>query len=192
MKYLVMSGLFLIIISCQNDTRYLIAKNQLGYLNKDSKIHQINSLLPNDSVVIVNARNPFGSSLISVAKEIKVYDSSNLQILTIKPFGSMDTLSNIRSIRILSEKFKTKNDIGLGSTFKELKKHHDVSNIQSLANSIIINIEDIKAFVSFDRKVLPGEVRFDMDVEVKPTMIPDDAKINRFWVNFSEEVDEKK
>jgi len=186
MKYLSILGLFLVITSCQKDTRFLIAKNKLGNLNHTSKVYQIDSLLANDSVVKTNARNAFGGTLTSVVEDIKVYDTSEKQILNIKPFGSMDTLSKIRSIRVLTEKYKTKNGIGLGSTYKDLKTFYDVNSIQSLANSFIITLKDINVVVSFDRKVLPGEVRFDMEADIKPTMIPDDAKINRIWVNFSD------
>lgn len=186
MNYLRMLSLFLVISSCQDDTRHLIAKNKLGNLTHTSKVYQIDSLLASDSVVTTNARNAFGGTLSSVVKAIKVYDTSGKQILNIKPFGSMDTLSDISSIRVLTEQYKTKNGIGLGSTYKDLKKYHDVNNIQSLANSFIITLKDINAVVSFDRKVLPGEVRFDMEADIKPTMIPDDAKINRIWVNFSQ------
>ena len=80
----------------------------------------------------------------------------------------------------------------MGSTFAEVKKHHDVSNIQSSPRSIIITLKDLNAFVSFDRKVLPGDVQFDLEADIKPTMIPDDAKINRFWLNFDAEKNAEK
>lgn len=173
-------------MSCQKDNQFLIAKNQVGALNYNTKLYEVDSLLPSDSVVTINARNAYGNSLASVVKEIEVYDTSGLQILNIKPSGGMDTLSGIRSIRILSDKFKTENKIGLGSKFGDLKQSHTIGNIQSLANSFIITLEDINALVAFDRSVLPGEIRYDMDAEIKTTMIPDDAEIERFWINFSE------
>lgn len=191
MKYLKFLILFLILSSCAKDKKTLISKNRLGDLTNSIKISEIENMLPEDSIVTVNARNAYGEFISSAVKQVEVYDTSDQQVLVIKPFGGMDTLSKIRSIRVLSKRYKTKNGIGLGSTYKDLKKYHDVSNIQSLANSIIITLNDINAVASFDRNVLPGEVRFDMEADIKPTMIPDNAKINRFWINFSEEVDVK-
>lgn len=184
MKYIPLLVLLLFISSCQKSTKNLIAKNQLGPLNNSTKVFEIQTLLKSDSVVKVNAKNPYGKTINSTTSQVDVYDTSGKQLLMIKPHGASDSVSQIKNIRILTDTYKTKDDISLGSTFADVKKHYDVSHIQSSPRSIIITLKDLNAFVSFDRKVLSGDLRFDMDADIKPTMIPDDAKINRFWLNF--------
>lgn len=184
MKYFSLLILFVIIISCSKDNHSIIAKNRLGNLTNTTKISEIKKILKEDSTVIVYARNPYGQNIASTIKEVKVYDTSGQEILVINPSAAMDSVSLIKNIRILSDKYKTANGLSLGSTFAEIKKHHNVSNIQSSLQSVILTLKELNAFVSFDKEVLSGEVRFDMDAEIKPTMIPDDAKINRFWLNF--------
>ncbi|NBC56879.1 MAG: hypothetical protein GVY05_01140 [Bacteroidetes bacterium] len=191
MKYASFIVLLLIISSCQKSTEHLIAKNQLGPLNNTTQVFEIETLLASDSVVKVNAKNAYGNMIKSAIGQVKVYDTSGKQLLSIKPHGTLDSVAKIKNIRILTDKYKTKNGISIGSNFAEVKKHHDVSRIQSSPRSIIITLEDLNAFVSFDRKVLSGDLRFDLDADIKPTMIPDDAKVNRFWLNFEAVKDAK-
>ena len=187
MKYISLLVLLIFMTSCEKDQKNLIAKNQLGDLSNTTKIFEIKSLLKSDSVVNINAKDAYGRRIASAIKEIEVYDTSGQQVLVIKLGSALDSVSLIKNIRILSEKYKTKDGIALGSTFAEVKKNHEVGNIQSSFKSIIITLKDINAFVSFDRETLPGNVRFDLEADIKPTMIPDDAKINRFWLNFEAE-----
>ena len=173
-----------LVISCSRENPYLIGKNKLGPLDNSTKIYEVEGLFVNDSVVVENPQTPFGTFIKSVVKTMEVYDNSGTKHLIIEPRGALDTISQIKSIRLVSDRYKTDNGIGYGSTFGELKKHHDVSKIQSTLKSITISLEDINAFVSFDREVLPSDVRFDIEADIKPIMIPDDATINRFWLNF--------
>lgn len=182
--------LLILMSSCEKDNKFLIAKNQLGDLTNTTKISQIESLLAQDSVILIKARDAYGREISSAIKEVEVYDTSAQQILNIKPSSGMDSVSLIQNVRILTDRYKTVNGIALGSTFAEVKKHHDINNIQTSLKSVIITLKDLNAFISFDKEVLSGDVRFDLEADIKPTMIPDDAEINRFWINF--EADQNK
>ena len=182
----------LTIISCTKENPYLMAKNKLGPLDNTTRIFQVEPLFVDDSVVVTYPESSFGTFIKSVIKKMEVYDTTGTKHLIIEPRGSLDTISLIRSIRLVSDRYKTENGIGFGSTFGELKKYHDVTNIQSSIKSVIITLDDLNAFVSFDREVLPNDVRFDLEADIKPIMIPDDATINRFWLNFdARKVEEK-
>jgi len=176
-----------LVLSCNKENPYLVAKNRLGPLDNTTKIYEIESLFVGDSVVVENPESPFGTFIKTVVKTMEVYDTTGKKHLIIKPQGALDTISKIKSIRLVSDRYKTENGIGYGATFGELKKYHGVSNIQSSLKSIIITLKDLNAFVSFDREVLPSDVRFDLEADITPIMIPDDATINRFWLNFDSE-----
>jgi len=191
MKYITYLCLLFIIMSCEKNNDFLIAKNQVGKLDNTTKISEIEALLASDSVVTTKAKNAYGYPISSVVEGVEVYSASGQKILKITPDNSLDTISHIENIRILSNKYKTKNGLSIGSTFAELKKYHDISEIQTSLKSVIITLKDLNAFVSFDRNILPSEVRFDLDADIKPTMIPDDAEINRFWINFEASKDAK-
>jgi hypothetical protein len=187
MKYIKVLLFAIVLASCAKDEKNLIAKNQLGVLTNTTKFSEIESLFDKDSVVFTQKKGVFGRGVKNASQIIKIYDTSGQNLLVINPLKVSDSLIKIKDIRIFSEKFKTDNGIGLGSSFSELKKYHDVSNIQSSLKSVIVSLDELNALVSFDREVLPGDVRFDIEAEVKPIMIPDDAKINRFWINFETE-----
>lgn len=192
MKYLSLFTCLLFLYSCQDNQIHLIAKNQLGDLNPNTKLYQIKSLLQPDSVELINAVTPYGKSIESTIKRVEVYDTSGQHILVIKPTAGLDSVSTIKDIRILSDRYKTKNGISVGSSFADVKKHHKISDIQSSPRSIVIPLDDLNAFISFDRKVLSADIRFDNDAEIRPVMIPDDAKVNRFWLNFETQKDAEK
>ena len=182
----------LTISSCTKENPYLMAKNKLGPLDNATRINQVEPLFSVDSVVVTYPESAFGTFIKSEIKKMEVYDTTGIKHLIIEPRCSLDTISFIKSIRLVSARYKTENGIGFGSTFGELKKYHDVTNIQSSIKSVILTLDDLNAFVSFDREVLPNDVRFDTEAEIKPIMIPDDATINRFWLNFdAEEIEEK-
>ncbi len=174
----------LVLMACQQENPFLIANNQLGPLSNVTKISEIEPLFSEDSVVVSNPDSPFLTYVNSANKKMEIYDKTGEKLLIIEPKGALDTVSVIKSIRVVSDRYKTENGIGYGSTFGELKKHYEITKIQSSLKSLIISLDDINAFVSFDRDVLPSDVKYDIDAEIKPVMIPDDAEINRFWLNF--------
>lgn len=190
MKYLLLILSAFFVIACQKSSEYMVSKNRLGNINNTTKISELKSLLLLDSVDMSYPRDIYGKPLTSLVKEVKVYDTSNNEVLLIKPDTKLDTMSLISSIRILSERYKTKNGIGINSNFEDVQEHHAIGLIQSSPNSIVLMLSDINALVSFDRSVLPGDIRFDNEAEIKLTMIPNDAKVNRFWINFESEKDE--
>ncbi len=187
MKYINVLIIALLMLSCSEDHPNIIAKNQLGSITADTHFDEIENLFTEDSVVYTNRGDAFGSLTENSSQIIKVYDTSGQNILLINPLRITDSIVRVKNIRVLTDRFKTSNGIGLGSEFIDIKKHHDVSNIQSSLKSLIISLEDINALVSFDRSVLPGDVRFDIEADIKAVMIPDDAKVNRFWLNFEAE-----
>ena len=56
--------------------------------------------------------------------------------------------------------------------------------------SVIVTIKDIDAFVTINKKQLPEALRTGSDIEIKASQIPDEAKIQHLWMNFS--LDEEK
>ena len=190
MKHIFTVTIFaLLLFSCAKDNPNLIAKNKLGPLSNATKIHEIEALLVNDSVVVQGSKESFGS-FVKTSRFMEVYNKNGDKQYVIEPVGDLDTISLIKTIRLFSDAYKTKNNIGYGSSFGDLKAHHDVSDIQSSLKSVIISLEDLNAVVSFDRDVLPDDVKYDIDADITPIMIPDEATINRFWLNF--EIDDSK
>jgi hypothetical protein len=187
MKKISILAVVFLLMACQQENKFLIEKNKLGPLDNLTKISEVEALFSEDSVVVSSPKSPFLTYVNSANRKMEIYDKTGKKHLIIEPDGALDTISVIKSIRVVSDKYKTADGIGFGTTFGELKKHYEINNIQSSLKSLIISLEDINAFVSFDRDVLPSDIKFDLDAEIKPVMIPDNAEINRFWLNFENE-----
>jgi len=175
------------VFSCSKENRNLIDKNQIGLLTNETEFYEVKNIMHEDSVVTETTNDGFVSSVSKKKQKLIVFDTSGQKLMEINPLKTSDSLTLIQDVRIFSENYKTNNGIGIGSSFADLKKNHDINNIQTSLSSIIINLKDIDAMVSFSKEVLPGNVRFDNDAVIKSTMIPDDAEINRFWLYFKAE-----
>lgn len=71
------------------------------------------------------------------------------------------------------------------STFKDIKNNYKVSRISNLINSLVIAVDDINANFTIDKKELPANLRFDMDLKFEATHIPDKAKIKYFFIGWN-------
>jgi hypothetical protein len=85
----------------------------------------------------------------------------------------------------LDSRFKTEKNISTISAFKDIQTQYKISRISNLINSIVVAVDDINASFTIDKKELPANLRFDMDLKFEATHIPDEAKIKYFFVNWS-------
>ncbi len=158
----------LLFIQCGKDTNLKIAKNQLGTINVDSSIEDLDNLFKNDSVV----KLPENSDVV---REYDVYDKEGNKLLVIRTKFRRDTIAGIEFIKIYSDKYQTENDISTASTFKDLMDNFSINKIEPSFNSAIVFIDELNATFALDKKDLKiGE--FDMG-KISQDQIPDMAKI---------------
>lgn len=173
--------LLLVLTSCDTSTSdTLIAKNQLGLLDRSTRIDELNSILENDSIA------EFDLESRNRTQEIEVFDSNSKVSLVIEPNYKNGSLVTISEIQILDSKYKTKKGLGIDGTFKTVYENYKISNIQNSINSIIINIEELGAYIVIDKKHLPSELRFDSELKIEANQIPDDAPFRYFWLRFED------
>ena len=56
--------------------------------------------------------------------------------------------------------------------------------MSNLINSVVVAVDDINASFTIDKKELPANLRFDMNLKFEATHIPDEAKIKYFFVSW--------
>jgi len=164
--------------SSKND---LIAKNQLGLVDQNTKMSELKGIFANDSL---HQQTP---DRFSQAQDLEVYSSKDSLILVIEPRVYNDTTSTIKEIQIVGSRFQTSSGLNSRSTFGEIYKNHKISNIQNSINSVILTIEDIGAYIVIDKTHLPSELRFDNEAKIEANQIPNDAPIKYFWLRFTED-----
>lgn len=173
--------------SCtSNQKKFTLAKNQVGLLNQNTQVYEVESLYNGDSVVRMNLQDRFRTNV----QDIEIYSKEGDKLLVLEPRKALDSTATIHQIQVVSPLYKTDKGVGPGSTFKDVYTNYEIGKIQNTFLSVLITIKDIDAFITINKKQLPEELRTGSDIDIKASQIPDDAKIEHFWMNLTEE-DEK-
>lgn len=176
---IVLTVLFSACNSKQNP--FEISKQHIGSLTDSTQVKELESIYPNDSVVKFISGDEFARQ----SNTIEVFEKGGKKLLSLTPKYSLDSTSVISNVRILDERFKTEKNISSVSTFKDIQSNYKITRISNLINSIVVAIDDINVSFTIDKKELPANLRFDMDLKFEATHIPDDAKVKYFFVNWN-------
>ncbi len=174
--------ILLFVISCKKEKDlFLVEKHNIGNLTDSTQVRDLESVFPNDSVVKFVGGDEFTGNI----NNIDIYDKSGNHLLALTPIEALDSTAVIDNIRIIDSRYKTVKNISILSTFKDLQKAYKINRIDNLINSINVNVNELNAYFTIDKKELPANLRFDMKMTIEATQIPDDAKIKYFMVNWN-------
>lgn len=182
-KIVVVFGVFAVFTSCTSDEEnpFLITATQVGPLKKEIRINQLDSIFQNDSIV----RQTSGPEQLRSTDEIKVYDKEGMALMSLEPLQEFDSTSTIGYIRILDDRYETKNGLSINSTFKDIQENYTISRIENTINSAVIFLDEINAYITIDKNQLPSNLRYDTDSKIMASQIPDDAKIKYFMIYWN-------
>jgi len=158
----------LFFIQCNNENDTKISKNQLGKINKNTKIEDLDIIFKKDSLVKLPENG-------DVFYEYKVYNKVGKHLLTIKPKFEGDTVKGIENIQIFSDLYKTEKGLSTASTFKDISSHYSISKIEPSFTSANVYLDELNATVALDKKDLKL-AEFDMS-KIDKGQVPDMAKI---------------
>lgn len=172
------------LISCSDSkkNKTLLNKNQVGLVNSTTQLFEIDALYKNDSVVKMDLEDRFRTKV----QDIEIYNKKGEKLMVLEPRKANDSTSTFKQIQVVNPEFKTEKGLGPKSTFRDIYQNYEVGKIQNTFMSVLISIDEIDAFVTINKKQLPEELRTGSDIEIRASQIPDDAKIEHFWMNFTE------
>lgn len=169
-----------LLISCgQKEQKFLIKDDQIGPLTKGTLISQVETIFNTDSIV-----SHSGSSSDTYQGQVEIFDKEGNKLLVLSPEEEENAESPITHIQITDARYQTNKGIGVNSTYKDIKKHYTVDKIQTTFSSIIVFLKDSPIYFSLDKNELPEDLRYNLNLKVEPTQIPDDAKIKLFMVSW--------
>ena len=183
MKYSILALILSITLltSCNKEQDpFQIATNNIGSLNDSTQIKDLKMVFANDSVVSSVSGDEFTGS----TNDVLIYEKGGKELLVLSPSQALDSSSTIRTIRIIDERYNTSKGLQANSTFKTIKDNYTISSIQNTLIDIIVSIDEINAYVTIDKKELPSEMRFDMNLKIEAVHIPDDAKIKNLFIQW--------
>ncbi len=182
-----MKNIFLIIllisllISCKKEQDpFQITKHNIGFLTDSTQVKDLGVVFAKDSISKFIGGDEFTGNI----NNIEVFEKNGTILLTLTPSEALDSTAVISSVRIMDSRFKTDKNISLLSTFKVINDNYKISKIDNLINSIVVSVNELNATFTIDKKELPANLRFDMNLKIDAVQIPDDAKIKYFMLHW--------
>lgn len=168
--------------SCGKDSPFLISETSIGPLERTSKVSELESLFPMDSIV----RDSLAIKLGAVNTKIEVYEKGGKHLLSLSP--NTDSVPGIGTIQIMDPRYLTKNGIGLKSRFKDIERNYEIKKIVTTLGSLVILPKESNLYFTLDKEELPGNLRYG-GAQIEAVQIPPDAKIKFLMVDWDSQSD---
>ena len=178
--------LFVIIswcISCKKEIDpFLITKHSIGHLTDSTQVKNLDAIFFNDSITKYISGDEFTRNI----NDIEIYEKGGKHLLELSPSQPLDSMSKIRTVRIIDSRYTTTKGLTSISTFNTIRDNYKISSIQNTLRSIIVSVNDINAYFTIDKNELPANMRYDMNLKIEAIQIPDEAKIRTFYLFWVE------
>ena len=168
--------------SCKSEPNpFEIGKQHVGLLTDSTQVKDLNQVFVNDSISKFVSGDEFSGNI----NTIEIFEKNGKQLLVLTPREVLDSTSVLESVQIIDSRYKTYKGISTLSTFKDISEAYKISRIDNLINSIVVFVNEINAAFTIDKKELPASLRFDMNLTIEATHIPDNAKVKYFFLNWN-------
>lgn len=173
----------ILLTSCKKEQDpFLIGKHNVGLLTDSTQVKDIAAIFSKDSIV---TNNSAGMYMSTANTDIEIYEKGGKKLLILSPATPNDSTSYIRSVRVIDPRYKTKENITVSSTFKDISNNYKISKIDNMLGAVIVYVKDINAMLTIDKKELPANMRFDTSLKIEAIQIPDNTKIKYFFLNWN-------
>lgn len=178
---LIIAIVSLAFVQCGKDSDPFAIKNgSIGNLNNEIKIKQIDSIFAEDSIVKINS----SPNALETQGEVEIYEKGGKKLLLLSPDDEMSPNSTIKNIQVFDTRYKTEKGLNTGSTWKDVKANYTIDNIETTINAVVVFLKETDVYLTIDKKSLPEELRYNMDIEIEASQIPDNAPIKYFMIGW--------
>jgi hypothetical protein len=181
-KKIFLTGLviFLFVQCAKERNPFLISNKVVGNLTIGMKIKQVDSIFAMDSIVRLSPRQNQSSSF----GELEIYEKSGKKLLLISPENNYDPDALIENFQFFDDRYKTVKGLNINSTFKDIKENYEIANIETTLSTVLIFLKDSDLFINIDKKELPENFRYNPNLVIDVTNIPNEAKIKYFMLSW--------
>lgn len=180
-KIIAIVSVTLLFIECKEEINpFLISNDSVGALTRGMTIKEIDSIFAQDSIVKLYAQN----EELPAQGEVEIYDKNGTKLVSISPVTNNDPDALISNFQFFDPRYKTDKGLNLSSTFKDIKANYKISNIETTISTVVIFLEDNDLFINIDKNELPENFRYNPNLVIDITNIPDEAKIKYFMLSW--------
>ena len=188
-KIIALVSVTLLFIQCKEEINpFLISNDSVGALTRGMTIKEIDSIFAQDSIVKLYAQN----EELPTQGEVEIYKKNGTKLVSISPVTNNDPDALISNFQFFDPSYKTDKGLNLSSTFKDIKANYKISNIETTISTVVIFLEDNDLFINIDKNELPENFRYNPNLIIDVTNIPDEAKIKYFMLSWKIDEFEKK
>ncbi|MFD1292754.1 hypothetical protein ACFQ5N_02805 [Lutibacter holmesii] len=177
--------LSLMLVQCSNKNEYLIKKGNVGLLNTNTTIQDLQFIFANDSIVshLADINENEEDSFFNANDEYEIFSEDGHKLLSIVPVEQNDSTSTLKSIQLFGVDYSTEKGISLQSTFKDINTNYKINKVETTLNSATLYIDELNATIAIDKEEL-GISKFSRE-EISLDQIPDVSKIKYFTIWFN-------
>ena len=180
-KIIAIISVTLLFIECKEEINpFLISNDSVGALTRGMTIKEIDSIFAQDSIVKLYAQN----EELPAQGEVEIYDKNGTKLVSISPVTNNDPDALISNFQFFDPRYKTDKGLNLSSTFKDIKANYKILNIETTISTVVIFLEDNDLFINIDKNELPENFRYNPNLVIDITNIPDEAKIKYFMLSW--------
>ena len=180
-KIIALVSVTLLFIQCKEEINpFLISNDSVGALTRGMTIKEIDSIFAQDSIVKLYAQN----EELPTQGEVEIYKKNGTKLVSISPVTNNDPDALISNFQFFDPRYKTDKGLNLSSTFKDIKANYKISNIETTISTVVIFLEDSDLFINIDKNELPENFRYNPNLVIDITNIPDEAKIKYFMLSW--------
>jgi hypothetical protein len=150
-----------------------ISENRVGIFSKGMTINDVYNSIPKEQIKKTVGYGEFADDTYD---DYEIYDSNGKKILILTPQQNGNTNSQINRISILDNRFKTTEEIGLNSTFGDIKQYYGFNEISPDMGHIILDVNHLNAWFSIKKSEL--EQGWWNGNGIDTSNIPDNAKFD--------------
>lgn len=165
---------------------FLISAEGVGHITKETMIKEIDSLFAQDSIVKLN---PIEEA-IGTQGDVEVYEKGGQKLLLISPEDEKDPMAKITNIQIFDDRFRTAEGLSRTSNFKVVKDNYTVVNIERIFRAVVVFLKETDVYLTIDEGELPANLRYNQNMTIEASSIPDEATFKYFMVGWDQEEDE--
>ena len=180
-KIIALVSVTLLFIQCKEEINpFLISNDSVGALTRGMTIKEIDSIFAQDSIVKLYAQ----IEELPTQGEVEIYDKNGTKLVSISPVTNNDPDALISNFQFFDPRYKTDKGLNLSSTFKDIKANYKISNIETTISTVVLFLEDNDLFINIDKNELPENFRYNPNLVIDITNIPDEAKIKYFMLSW--------
>lgn len=180
-KYIILILILTTIIACnKTDNKFLITKDRVGVLYKNTPVQKLDSIYAKDSLVNTTFE---GELRYASTERIIIFEKGGKELVEITPIINSDNQKVVESVLILDTRFTTEKGISLASTYKDVKEKYPDFDIEQTLKSILITPKNENFYFTFDKSALKNN-NFGISSEITKTDIEDEAKLSRITINW--------